>query len=168
MKWSLYEGGIRTPLIVRWPGVVPAGVVNETTAVAAVDFFPTLCALADVPAPAGVAFDGEDFSAVWKGSARPRTKPLLWEYGRKPAPAGGPKAKGLRAFPYPNEPDAKSPNVAIRDGRWKLLVNADGSGAELYDLVEDPNEATNLAATKPDVARRLSERALGWRKSLPR
>lgn len=163
MKWSLYEGGIRTPLIVRWPGTVPVG-VNETTVVGAVDFFPTLCALTGVPAPEGVKFDGEDLSAAWKGGKQPRTAPLLWEYGRKPPadiPGGNP------AFRYPNEPGAKSPNVAIRDGDWKLLVNADGTGAELYDLATDRNEARNVAAERPDIAKRLADAALGWRKSLP-
>lgn len=163
MKWSLYEGGIRTPLVVRWPGVVPAGAVNDSTVVCAVDFFPTLCALANVPLPNGVSFDGEDLSSVLRGGKQSRTKPLFWEYGRKPAPKG---QRGLRAFPYPGEPDSRSPNVAIRDGRWKLLVNADGSGAELYDLGTDPNEARNLAEVRSDVARRLTERALAWRKSL--
>ena len=163
MKWSLYEGGIRTPLIVRWPGVVPVA-VNDTTVVSAVDFFPTLCALAGVTAPSGVKFDGEDLSAVWKGGKQARTTALLWEYGRKPPTEGLGK---IRAFPYPNEPDAKSPNVAIRDGDWKLLINADGTGAELYHLATDRNEARNLAAEKPDIAKRLTDAALMWRKSLP-
>lgn len=164
MKWSLYEGGIRTPLIVRWPGVVPADVVNDATVVSAVDFFPTLSALAQVKLPSGVKFDGEDLSAVFRGGKRPRAKPLFWEYGRKLAPKG---QKGLRAFPYPGEPNSKSPNVAVREGRWKLLVNADGAGAELYDLDADPNETRNLAEAKPGVARRLADRALAWRKSVP-
>ena len=164
MKWSLYEGGIRTPLIVRHPGVVPAGVVNETTVVAAVDFFPTLGALAGVPAPTGVTFDGEDLSAAWKGGTGSRTKPLLWEYGRKPQASG---ALAIRTFPYPSEPEAKSPNVAIRDGNWKLLLNADGSDVQLYDLTTDRNETRNLAVEKPAVAKRLAEQALAWRRSLP-
>ncbi len=164
MKWSLYEGGIRTPFVARWPGVIPAGKVNNTTVVSAVDCFSTLCALAGVPAPAGVKFDGEDLSAVFKGGTQPRTQPLFWEYGRKPAPEG---KSAIRAFPYPGEPDSKSPNVAVRDGVWKLLVNADGAGTELYHLGTDPNEAKNLAATEPAVTKRLTEAALAWRKSLP-
>ena len=164
MKWSLYEGGIRTPFVVRGPGI-GAGKVNDTTVLGAVDIFPTLCALAGVPAPAGVVFDGEDLSATFKGGAQPRTKPLFWEYGRKPAPV--PAVKGVREFPYPTDPDAKSPNVAMREGDWKLLINADGTGAELYDLATDPNEARNLAAEKPDLTKRLTDAALGWRKSLP-
>lgn len=164
MKWSLYEGGIRTPLLARWPGVIPAGVVNDTTVVGAVDFFPTLCALAGVPVPAEVKFDGEDLSAVFRGSSQTRRAPLLWEYGRKPA---GEADKGIRTFPYPKEPGATSPNVAIRDGKWKLLINADGSGAELYDLASDRNETHNLATDQPEIAARLSAAALAWRKSLP-
>ena len=138
----------------------------QTCALPILDFFPTLCALASASAPAGVTFDGEDLSGVFKGASAARAKPLFWEYGRKPA-TDEQKAKGVRAFPYPNEPDAKSPNVAVRDGHWKLLVNADGSGAELYDLATDRNESRNLIAEKPDMAKRLMESALAWRKSLP-
>ena len=61
----------------------------------------------------------------------------------------------------------RSPNVAIREDNWKLLISADGTGAELYDLAADPNEARNLAAEKPDLTKRLTDAALGWRKSLP-
>jgi len=160
MKWSLYEGGIRTPFIVRWPGVIPAGVVNETTGVAGVDLFPTLCRLANVALPSDGALDGEDLSSVFRGATSGRTKPLFWEYGRKPPAAG---RKGIRLFPYPSEPGAKSPNVAVREGSWKLLINANGSGAELYDLATDPNESKNLAAEKPEVLQRLSKAALAWR-----
>lgn len=162
MKWSLYEGGIRTPLIVCWPGVVPAGVVNEKTVVSSVDFMPTLCALAEVKPPAGDS-DGEDMSAVFKGEKRPRQKALLWEYGRKPGEAG--KVKG--GFPYPQEADSKSPNLAIREGDWKLLVNADGTQPELYHLIEDPHEAANLARAQPKIAERLQHILLEWRSSLP-
>jgi arylsulfatase A-like enzyme len=162
MKWSLYEGGIRTPLIVRWPRGVPAGAVNDSTIVGAVDFFPTLCQLASVEPPAGIAFDGEDMGAVFRGGKHTRTKPLLWEYGRKPA------AKGLRTFPYPGEPEARSPNVAIRDGDWKLLVNADGSRAELFNLRADPNEANDVINAEPAIAARLQSAALEWRAALPK
>ena len=162
MKWSLYEGGIRTPLIIRWPGTVPAGAVNDTTVFSSVDFMPTLCALAQIKAPAGDQ-DGEDMSAALRGEKRLRHKPLLWEYGRKPGEAG----KVKNGFPYPKEPDSKSPNVAIREGEWKLLVNADGTQTELYHLGKDPNETTNLAETEKDTAERLKKAALDWRKALP-
>lgn len=162
MKWSLYEGGIRTPLIVRWPGEVPAGSVNETTVFSSVDFLPTLCALAQIKSPVA-AQDGEDMSPALLGEKIIRHKPLLWEYGRKPGEAG--KVKG--GFPYPKEPGSKSPNVAIRDGDWKLLINADGTQSELYDLHKDPGETTNLAETEKATAERLKKAALAWRKALP-
>ncbi|MES2507072.1 MAG: sulfatase-like hydrolase/transferase [Verrucomicrobiota bacterium] len=159
MKWSLYEGGIRTPLIARWPGVIPRGQVDETTVVGAVDLFPTLASLAGIPLPAGHVSDGEDMTAAFKGVPRARSHPLFWEYGRKPAQKG----QGIRTFPYPREAEAKSPNVAVREGRWKLLVNADDSGAELYDLNSDPNETMNRTESEPEVAARLKQMALKWR-----
>ncbi|GAA5134757.1 sulfatase-like hydrolase/transferase [Prosthecobacter algae] len=159
MKWSLYEGGIRTPLIARWPGVIPSGQVDETTLVGAVDLFPTLASLTGIPLPADYASDGEDMTTAFKGVPRERSHPLFWEYGRKPALKG----QGIRTFPYPKEADAKSPNVAVREGRWKLLVNADGSGTELYDLNSDPNETMNRTESEPEVAARLKQMALKWR-----
>ncbi|MCZ6792680.1 MAG: sulfatase-like hydrolase/transferase [Planctomycetota bacterium] len=153
-KWSLYEGGIRMPLIARWKGKVPAGRVNETTVLAAIDLFPTLCSLAGVKPP-DVEFDGEDLSAAILGETPLRTRAILWEYGR----SGSYLQPGVEAD--------KSPNLAIRDGRWKLLVNADGSRLELFDFDRETAERENLAAKRPEVARRLSKRLLSWRRSLP-
>ena len=59
------------------------------------------------------------------------------------------------------------PHQAIRAGRWKLLVRADGSGCELYDLETDPAERRDLAEQRPDLARRLAARAVSWREGLP-
>lgn len=161
MKLSLYEGGIRTPCIVRWPGKVAAQAVNDQTAFAAVDFFPTLCVLAGVKPPDGVSFDGEDLSDVLRGRSRVRSKPLFWEYGR-PAKNGA-----KTAFRYPPDPGDVSPHLAIMEGNWKLLINPDGSGAQLYDLSRDPKETQNLASFHPEQAKRLSESLLAWRRSLP-
>ena len=156
MKKSLYEGGIREPFFVRWPSKVPAGKVNEASVLASVDYFPTVCALTGVKPPGNAAFDGADMSRVWLGGDATRLKPLFWEYGRNPT-----------SYKYPEDPQDKSPNVAVRDGRWKLLVNADGSDVELFDLIADPKETKNVAAANPDIAKRLMEQALAWRKSLP-
>lgn len=161
MKWSLYEGGIRVPFIVRWPGVIPAGKMNTTTVLSSIDYFPTLCALTGVTPPSEASFDGINLKAIWLGSGEAQTRPLFWEYGRKPN--GGKQYVG---YPYPKDGD-KSPNVAVREGDWKLLLNADGSGAELYHLTNDPNEASDVAAGNPDITRRLTAKALEWRKSLP-
>lgn len=163
MKWSLYEGGIRTPLLVRWPGTVPAWQVDGETVLAAVDLLPTLADLADVPVPGDAVGDGQNMASALKGKVVARQKPLFWEYGRKPAVPG----QGIRTFPYPKEKDARSPNVAVREGRWKLLVNADGSQTELYNLDEDANETRNRVDDQPEVASRLKRLALEWRASLP-
>lgn len=157
-KLSLYEGGIREPLLVWWPGRAPAGRVNERTVFTTVDLLPSLCAIARVPVPAKVAaeLDGEDLSAALTGGAPIRNRPVFWEYGRN-----------SKSFAYPRAPRDRSPNVAVRDGRWKLLINADGSDAQLYDLTADPKEEKDLAATQPELVRRLSGQALSWRRTLP-
>ena len=61
----------------------------------------------------------------------------------------------------------RSPAVAVRDGRWKLLVSADGTGAELYDLAADPAETASVADRNTETAFRLTEAATAWRRSLP-
>jgi len=156
-KLSLYEGGIRVPFIACWPGVIPGGKVNATTVLAAVDMLPTLATLAGAELPTDFEPDGEDQSAALLGqSSRGRSRPLFWEYGRNET-----------HFAYPKRGGDRSPNVAVRDGGWKLLVNVDGSGAELYDIVNDPGEITNLAPAQPAVAERLTQEALEWRRSLP-
>jgi arylsulfatase A-like enzyme len=123
--------------------------------VSSVDLFPSLCVLAGVPAPRDAPFDGVNMSAAFLGKAQPRNRPLYWEYGRQPD------------YLYPKEPGAKSPAVAVRDGKWKLLVNADGGGAELYDIDADRNETMNLAAKEPERTKQMTEQALKWRRSLP-
>ena len=154
-KLSLYEGGIRVPCIVWQPGGVPAGRVDEASVFTAWDLFPTLCAQAGAALPKGYVSNGEDFSKALRGQSVTRTQPLFWEYGRNNT-----------SFKYP-EGTNRSPNLAMRDGNWKLLVNADGTGAQLYDLASDPNETKNLAAEKSEVANRLSNAAVAWRKSFP-
>jgi arylsulfatase A-like enzyme len=154
-KLSLYEGGVRLPFIAWGPGIVPAGVTNDATVLAAVDLFPTLCRLCGAPLPAGYEGDGEDMSPALLGKSPRRTRPLFWEYGRND-----------RSFDYPGGDD-RSPNLAVLDGDWKLLVNDDGRGPELYHLASDPKEARNRIADEPIVARRLLDAVLNWRKSLP-
>ncbi len=156
-KWSLYEGGIRMPLIVRWPARVPKGRVDEQSVLAAVDFLPTLCAIANAKPPADVQFDGQDVRQALFGKKIERDRPLYWEYGRNE-----------KHFLYPRNQRDRSPNVAIRDGKWKLLINADGSDGQLYDLTNDPSESRDLASEQPGLATRLTESALAWRTSLPR
>ena len=157
-KLSLYEGGIRVPFIVRWPGHVAAGRVDERTVLEAVDLFPTLCAIAHAPLPAGMEFDGEDMTEALVNEPTAHAKTIFWEYGRK-----------SKFFNYPAAAFDRSPHLAIREGKWKLLVNYDGGTAtELYNMESDSNETTNLSQKEPETAQRLRAAALGWRQSLPK
>lgn len=150
-KRSLYEGGTRVPFIVRWPGMESPGGVDNTSVVAGVDFLPTICSIAGVKLPEDVNIDGQDRSAVLRGSPSQRTKPIMWEW----------------RFNVGNHVWNKSPVLAIRDGDYKLLMNPDGSRLELYDIPRDPMENNNLAEKHPDKAKQMAEQVLAWQKTLP-
>jgi N-acetylgalactosamine-6-sulfatase len=147
-KRSLYEGGIRVPFIVRRPGRVGAGAVDNDTVMASVDLLPSLCSVA------GIKYknvDGEDMSAVFEGGEKQRTKPLFWEY------------REIMAGYQVN----RSPFMAIREGKWKLLANADRSRCELYDIPSDPMELDNLSEDKPEIVDQLFRKLLKWHSGLP-
>jgi arylsulfatase A-like enzyme len=157
-KTRLYEGGIRSPLIVWGPGLMEQamqGTHNDTTVFAAFDLAPSLLALAGAKPPAEVQFDGEDVSAALIGrSPASRTAPIFWR--RPPDRKNSPPA-----LPNPQ------PDLAVRDGNWKLLCNYDGSQPELYDLANDRGETSNLAEQNPQVVQRLSALVVGWHQSRP-
>lgn len=150
-KRSLYEGGIRLPLLARWPGRIPSGRVDEASVVTAVDFLPTCCRFAGQPTPKEWQLDGEDMSDVLSGRSRPRTKAIAWEW----------------RFPIIGHVLNQSPMLAIREGNWKLLMNPDRSRVELYEIPKDPSELNNLAAQNPQVVERLSKELLAWQRTLP-
>lgn len=157
-KTQLYEGGIRSPLIVWGPGFIAAehrGMHNETSVFAAFDLAPSLLTLAKVKAPAEVTFDGEDISATLIGKATTsRRMPICW---RRPPD---------RKFAGPMMSE-ELPDLAIRDGQWKLLCDYDGSRAELYDLDTDRAEKQNVAPQQPEIVARLKSAVIAWHESLP-
>lgn len=145
-KHTNLEGGLRVPWIVRWPGHVPAGRVDEQSVISAVDYLPTLCVLTGV-AIQTTDFEGDDVSAAWLGKAtHTRTKPLLWKTS----------SPGSQAV--------------IRDGQWKLFhpIRKNAGEYELYDIAADPGEAHNLAAQKPEVMARLKTQLEAWVATLPK
>ncbi|MEJ5260509.1 MAG: sulfatase-like hydrolase/transferase [Anaerohalosphaeraceae bacterium] len=150
-KWSLYEGGIRMPFIVRWKGTIPAGKVNQSTLVCGADLFPSLCTMAGISLPSGVQLDGEDMSAAFLGAEIERKEPIFWYYPNDPKP-GNPKNV--------------SPVLAVREGQWKLLAGLKGQNRQLYNLANDPNEQENLAQQNPQTAQRLWERLRAWADSI--
>lgn len=155
-KLSLYEGGIRVPFMAWWPARQKGGIVNETTVIASVDFFPTLATLCQAKVPPGYGSDGEDMARAILGEIPIRTKPLFWEYGRNEF-----------SFAYPQDARQKSPKLAVRDGHWKCLVNPESDQVELFDLAKDRNEQTNRAQDQPELARKLTRLVRDWRRSVP-
>jgi arylsulfatase A-like enzyme len=150
-KWSLYEGGVREPFFVRWPGRVPPGTRNERTVVTGVDLLPSLASIAGVELPSAYRSDGVDLSRALIGASRPvRARSIFWEYNA----LGGNLQPGL-------ERD-RSPTLAMRDGSWKVLANADGSGRELYNLASDRDESENLTDRFPRRTARMKRALLRW------
>lgn len=148
-KRSLFEGGVRVPFIVRWPGHTPAGMKNTTTAFTGVDLLPTLCAAAGVKLPADYQGDGEDLLEAFNGKSIKRTRPIHWAWqGNK------------------TEPDWW-PRLAVREGDWKLVMTDDAKRVELHRLNADRAEAVDVAKKHPDIVARLSKLALEWKATLP-
>lgn len=153
-KGHVYEGGIRVPAILRWPGHVRAGSVNDTP-VCGVDLLPTVCAIAGINAPADRTLDGTDLTPLWTDQPLRRDIPLYWQYNWA----------------------SSQPRVALRDGDWKLLatldplpttrtdITAEGNrilklatltGFELYNLKDDIGETRDLASSEPEKLAELS------------
>lgn len=157
-KTTLYEGGTRSPLIAWGPGLIArhvAGTHNELSAFAAFDLVPSILSMAGTGAPKGVKFDGKNLAPVLLGqSTVSRGAPLFW---RRPPD---------RKTASPALPE-RLPDLAMREGHWKLLCDYDGSHPQLYDLSEDRGETTNLATRRPDIARRMSAALLAWHQSMP-
>jgi arylsulfatase A-like enzyme len=153
-KWSLYEGGIREPFIVYWKGHFPEGQIDDETIVSAIDIFPSVCSLLGIDYPENL--DGTDKTQAFSGKPMDQVPPVMWEYASNP---GGSILPG-------NEKNI-SPNLAIRDGDWKLLINVDSTNAQLYNLKNDPFEQTNLAEQQTDITSRLSKQVIAWRRAMP-
>ena len=157
-KTRLYEAGIRSPLVVWGPGLIAvehSGTHNETSVFAAIDLVPSLLTLASVTPPRGVTFDGEALSGTLTArSTASRVAPIFWR--RPPDRKNSPPA-----IPDPQ------PDLAVRDGDWKLLCDYDGSDPELYNLAQDREETTNLARQNPEAVTRLTGAVLVWHQSMP-
>ena len=154
-KMHLYEGGIRSPLVVWGPGVMAADAVgkrNKDSVFAAIDLVPSLLRLAGATTPAAIRFDGEDVLDVLLGrSEQSRKAPLFF--------ARPPDFK--EAFGEKDLPD-----LAVRQGDWKLLCDYDGSKPQLYTLKEDIGETRNLANAKPEITKELIQKVVDWHRSV--
>jgi uncharacterized sulfatase len=154
-KTNLYEGGIRSPLIVWGPAFLEEskrGATNEDNYFCALDIPRSLANIAGVKVSNDVGLDGEDVSATLLGlQRRSRTMPIYW---RRP-----PDRPGTKHEDYPD--------LAMREGRWKLLCEYDGSDPQLYDLVADRSETTNLAEAQKEIVMKMFEKLAEWNQAMP-
>lgn len=150
-KNSLFEGGIRMPFIIRYPKKIQKGIVNDKTVLCSVDLYPSLCAIAGIKNEKGYKGDGEDMSDALLGKKQTvRKKDLMWDFGRN------------KYFMFPKSKYDKSPHLAIRHGKWKLLVNSDGTDMQLYNMDVDKYELNNVAHSYPKLAEELKNKVCNW------
>jgi arylsulfatase A-like enzyme len=152
-KGHPYEGGIREPLIVRWPKVIKPGTVSHEP-VTSVDYFPTICQAAGVPLPRDRDIDGVSLLGHLKsnGIQKLNRDTLFWHF---------PHYRG-NIMPY----------SIIREGNWKLIKRYEGKTFELYNLKGDLSESNDLSEVLPAKARQLDAKLRRWlrisRAKLPR
>jgi arylsulfatase A-like enzyme len=141
-KGYLYEGGIREPLLVRWPGATKAGSTCDVP-VCSIDFYPTILEAAGAKRGGG-AVDGVSLVPLLRQAGEPRRDALYWHYPH-----------------YSNQ--GGKPGGAVRQGRYKLIESYEDGNLELYDLREDVGEANDLARKLPEKTRELHRLLREWR-----
>ena len=140
-KGSLYEGGIRVPLMIRWPGVTHAAVCDVP--VISCDLYPTLLRMVGLDSDPQHSPDGIDLISLLKEPNRAMDPRALF-------------------FHYPHYYQTTSPVSAVRQGEWKLLHYYEDSQIELYNLREDPGERNDLSKSSPAIAKRLEKKLQVW------
>ena len=148
-KRSLFAGGVRVPFIVRWPGVVPAGRVDKTTPLAAVDMLPTFVELAGATLPETYKPDGESILSAIKGEPYTRKSIIYWQWN------------------FASRRTDFWPSLGIQDGDWKMLVNRKFNRLELYNTKIDWTEQSDLAAKYPAKVKELNAKLDAWVLTLP-
>lgn len=149
-KAKLFEGGVRVPFIVRWPGHTPAGSKNDSTTITAIDLLPTICAAAGVKLPEDHQGDGENLLAAFEGKSVQRKKPLFWK-----APGAGRDVDNWCQW-------------SMREGDWKLYADQEAKRIELYDLAKDRAEKSDVSKDNPDTVTRMKATLLEWIATLPK
>ncbi|MEZ6152002.1 MAG: sulfatase [Pirellulaceae bacterium] len=142
-KGSCYEGGIRVPLMIRWPGVTPIGSVCHEPVVV-MDLFPTLLAAAGIAPTADSVLDGVDLRPLIADPAAQLDREALF-------------------FHYPHYYATTTPVCAVRSGDWKLLEYFEDQHIELYNLKDDLSESIDLSLRHPEVVSRLRKQLHTWR-----
>lgn len=147
-KGSLYEGGTRVPLIVRWPGVTKAGSTCDVPTIH-VDLYPTLLEVAAAPLPAQ-PLDGESLAPLWRDSSARLQRDAIFQHF--PGYLGAGRGHWRT-----------TPVSLIQSGDWKLMEFLEDGRLELYNLREDIGETKNLTTALPEKAEALHARLVSWR-----
>ncbi|HMR93455.1 MAG TPA: sulfatase, partial [Chitinophagaceae bacterium] len=138
-KGWFYEGGIRVPMIIKWPGQSRAGLSSDIPVIGT-DFYPTLLKMAGLKLKSSQHKDGEDLSPLLRGKKKLRRKALYWH------------------FPHYSNHGMQSPGAVIREGKYKLLEYFEKGTVQLFDLEKDPGEQQDIAAQMPAKARKLTRK----------
>ena len=145
-KGWLYEGGIRVPMMIRWPGQVRAGGETDVP-VQSTDFFPTMVEMAGASAQPAGPLDGSSLVPLLTGSGELSRDAIFWH------------------FPHYHG-SGNRPSGAVRMGRWKLVEWFEDGAVELYDLESDPGEKVDLAGTESERVWELLDRLRTWREEV--
>ena len=145
-KGWLYEGGIREPLIIKWPGVTKPGSTCDVP-VTSTDFYPTLLEIAGLPLRPEQHVDGVSIVPLLRGGQSLPRQAIYWHYPHYSNQGGGPSG-------------------AVRAGDLKLIEFYEDNHVELYNLKDDLGEKHDLAARMPDKAKELRERLARWRQDV--
>lgn len=140
-----YEGGVREPLLVRWPGVTPPGSVCEEPLIST-DYYPTILEMAGLAARPEQHIDAQSLAPLLRGGTRPQ-RPLFWHYPH-----------------YGNQ--GCSPGGVVRVGDFKLIEWFEDDRIELFNVRDDLGEWHDLAATMPDRAAQMRQQLHDWRKDV--
>ncbi len=152
-KGMLYEGGIREPMIVRWPGEVNPGTRCDIPVIS-IDFYPTFLEIAGISKPIDLVLDGENILPLFRGGGEFSEREIFWHF-----PA---YLQATNRY-LPGLIWRTTPVSVIRKGDWKLLEFFEDGHLELYNLEEDISETNNLAEQMPEKAIFLHEKLINWR-----
>ena len=153
-KGMFYEGGIREPMIVRWPGKVAPG-RRCSTPVIAVDFYPTFLEIAKAAVPEGQPLDGKSLVPLLTGTGSLEPRAIHWHFPCY-----------LQAWACVRVPWRTTPVGVVRKGDWKLMEFFEDGRLELYNLKDDVGETVNLAQVIPEKTKELHADMRAWRKEI--
>ena len=146
-KGSNYEGGIRVPVIFKWPGHIEPGSVSDVP-MQSIDYYPTILTAAGLDPIPTQHMDGEDLTPILTNSGSLERESIFWHY------------------PHYNQHPQNFPVGIIRKGDWKLMERYDDGGLELYNLADDLGEQNDLSSKHPVLAQQLLTEMQAWRYSV--